>query len=288
MKLDFYTVLIVFCVITLILGLIIYFFQQKFFFHPEKLPKDFKFAYDNLHAEELTAETEPGVFISYLHFKTEHPKGIVFYLKGNTKSIKGWGKFAIDFTRLQYDVIMLDYRGFGKSTGKRTSEGLKHDIRFIYNLVKQQVPEDRLVVYGRSLGTPFAAMLAAKNNPRLLILNAPIYSLERSINRYLPWLPAKYFMRFNLPTYKYLRGVKCPIKIIHGSDDKLVPVKTAIELSEIQPENTRLYIILKAGHINVHTFKEYHRVLDEVFEDIEEPEKEINFQNTSMNINHRS
>lgn len=288
MKLDFYNIFFLFCAITLILGLIIYFFQHKFLFHPEKLSKDFKFAYENLNVEELTAETEPGVLISYLHFKTEHPKGIVFYLKGNTKSIKGWGKFAVDFTRLQYDVIMLDYRGFGKSTGKRTSEGLKHDIRFIYNLVKQQVPEDHLIIYGRSLGTPFAAMLASKNNPRLLILNAPIYSLERSINRYIPWMPAKYFMRYNLPTYKYLKGVKCPIKIIHGSDDKLVPVRTAIELSEIQPENTRLYIILKAGHIDVHKFKEYHKVLDEIFEEIEEPEKEINFQNTSMNINHRS
>lgn len=288
MKLDIYTILIIIGAITLLLGLVIYFFQQKFFFHPEKLPKDFQFAYDNLNAEELTVETEPGVFINYLHFKAEHPKGIVFYLKGNTKSIKGWGKFAIDFTRLNYDVIMLDYRGFGKSTGKRTSKGLKHDIRFIYNLVKKQVPEDRLIVYGRSLGTPFAAMLAAKNKPRLLILNSPIYSLERSINRYLPGMPAKYFLKFNLHTNKYLQQVQCPIKIIHGSDDQLVPVKTAIELSEIQPENTRLYIILKAGHLDVHKYKEYHKVLDEIFEDIEEPEKEINFSQTSLNINHRS
>ena len=236
----------------------------------------------------MEAETEPGVKISYLHFKSENTKGIVFYLKGNTKSIKGWGKFAIDFTRLNYDVIMLDYRGFGKSTGKRTSDGLKYDIQFVYNLVKQQVPEERIIVYGRSIGTGFASMLAANNNPRLLILNSPIYSLERAVNRYLPWIPAKYFVRFNLPTYKYLRKVHCPIKIIHGSDDRLVPVKTAIELSEIQPENTRLYIILKAGHVDVHKFKEYHKVLDEIFEDVEEPEREINYQHTSLNINHRN
>lgn len=288
MKVDFYTILAVFSVVTLTIGLVIYFFQQKFFFHPEKLPPDFKFAYDHLNAEERTVETEANVSINFLHFKTEHPKGIVFYLKGNTKSIKGWGKFAIDFTRLSYDVIMLDYRGFGKSTGKRTSEGLKHDIQFIYDLVKEHVAEEHLIIYGRSLGAPFAAMLAARNNPRLLILNSPIYSISRSIRRYLPFVPAKYFVNFYLPTYKYLQSVRCPIKIIHGSDDKLVPVKTAIELSEIQPENTRLYIILKAGHIDVHKFKEYHRVLDEIFEDIEEPEKEIDFQNTSLNINHRN
>ena len=287
MKLDLYEVIAIIVAFTLVIGLIIYFFQQKFFFHPEKLPEDFQFAYENLEAEELTAETEPGVKINYLHFKAEHPKGVVFYLKGNTKSIKGWGKFAVDFTRLKYDVIMMDYRGFGKSTGKRTSQGMKHDIQFVYNLVKQQVPEERIVVYGRSIGTPFAARLAARNEPRLLILNSPIHSLERSINRYIPWLPAKYFMRFNLPTYKYLKGVDCPIKIIHGSDDKLVPVSTAIELSEIQPDNTRLYLILKAGHLDVHKFKEYHRVLNEIFEDIDEPQTEINFSQTSLNINHR-
>ncbi len=288
MSIDLYNIALLIILVTLFLGLIIYFFQQKFFFHPEKLPSDFKFAYDQLVAEELEAETEPGVKISYLHFKAENTKGIVFYLKGNTKNIKGWGKFAIDFTRLNYDVIMMDYRGFGKSTGKRTSDGLKHDIQYVYNLVKQQVPEERIIVYGRSIGTGFASMLAANNNPRLLILNSPIYSLERAVNRYLPWLPAKYFIRFNLPTYKYLRKVHCPIKIIHGSDDRLVPVKTAIELSEIQPDNTRLYIILKAGHIDVHKFKEYHKVLDEIFEDIEEPQREINYQHTSLNINHRN
>ena len=288
MPLNFYNILVIILIIILILGLILYFFQQKFFFHPEKLDPDFKFAYDNLNAEELTVETEPGVKINYLHFKTENPKGIVFYLKGNTKSIKGWGKFAIDFTRLKYDVIMLDYRGLGKSTGKQSYGGMKNDIQFIYNLVKKQVPEERLIVYGRSIGTPFAAMLASRNNPRLLILNSPIYSIERSIMRYLPFLPARYFVDFKFPTFKYLRGVRCPIKIIHGSEDKLVPVKTAIELSEIQPENTRLYIILKAGHLDVHKFKEYHRSLNEIFEDIDDPEEEINFSQTSMHVNHRA
>ena len=139
--------------ITLIIGLIIYFFQHKCFFHPEKLPADFKFAYDNLKAEEVTVEPEPGAKINYLHFLVDHPKGVVIYLKGNTKSIKGWGKFAIDFTRLGYEVVMMDYRGFGKSTGKRNVEAMKRDSQFIYNIVKKEFSEEKIVVYGRSLGT---------------------------------------------------------------------------------------------------------------------------------------
>lgn len=284
MKTDLYLILTWALAITAVLGLILYFFQQKFFFHPEKLPEDFRFIYDNLNAEEKIAETEPGVKISYLHFKTQNPKGLVFYLKGNTKSIKGWGKFAIDFIRLGYDVYMYDYRGFGKSTGKRTIEGLKKDSQYLYDLAKKDFPENKIIVYGRSLGSGFAARIAARNFPQMLILTSPLYSINNTIRRYLPFLPAKIFLKYNIPTFQYLKSVTCPIKIIHGSDDKLIPIKTAIDLSEINPQRTRLYVILGAGHINIHQFEEYHRVIEEIF--TEKP-IEINPEETSLNINHR-
>ncbi|KIA88323.1 alpha/beta hydrolase [Kaistella jeonii] len=284
MKIDIYFILTIAVTVILILGLLIYFFQHKFFFQPEKLAPDFKFAYDNLKAEEKTVETEPGAKINYLHFLVDHPKGVVIYLKGNTKSIKGWGKFAIDFTRLGYEVIMMDYRGFGKSTGKRTVEAMKRDSQFIYDIAKKEYSEDKIIVYGRSLGSGFAARLAAKNNPRMLILTSPLYSLLRTIHRYLPFMPAKPFLRYNIPTFHYLKNVLCPIKIIHGSDDNLVPIKTAIDLSEINPKLTRLYVILGAGHINIHQFEEYHRVMEEIFE---ERKVFIDMDKTSMNESHR-
>lgn len=285
MNADIYFILVTISAVILILGLFIYFFQHKFFFHPEKLPADFKFAYDNLKAEEKTVEPEPGAKINYLHFQVDEPKGAVIYLKGNNKSIKGWGKFAIDFTRLGYEVIMMDYRGFGKSTGKRTVEAMKRDSQFIYNIVKDEFSEEKIVVYGRSLGAGFAARLASKNNPRLLILTSPLYSLLRTVHRYLPFMPAKPFLRYNIPTFQYLKNVRCPIKIIHGSDDRLVPISTAVDLSEINPVLTRLYVILGAGHINIHQFEEYHRVMEEIFE---ERKVFIDTQKTSLNVNHRS
>ena len=284
MKIDIYFILGIIAVVILIIGLIIYFFQHKFFFQPEKLPPDFKFAYDNLKAEEVTVEPETGAKINYLHFKVDHPKGVVIYLKGNTKSIKGWGKFAIDFTRLGYEVIMMDYRGFGKSTGKRTVEAMKRDSQYIYDIAKKQFTEDKIIVYGRSLGSGFAARLAAKNNPRLLILTSPLYSLLRTIHRYLPFMPAKPFLRYNIPTFHYLKNVRCPIKIIHGSDDNLVPISTAVDLSEINPELTRLYVILRAGHINIHQFEEYHRVMEEIFN---ERKVFIDAEKTSLGYSHR-
>ncbi len=284
MNIDIYFIIGIFVSVILLIGVLIYFFQHKFFFHPEKLPPDFKFAYEHLRAEETTVEPEPGAKINFLRFYVDHPKGAVIYLKGNTKSIKGWGKFAIDFTRLGYEVIMMDYRGFGKSTGKRTVEAMKRDSQFIYDLVKKEFTEDKIIVYGRSLGSGFAARLAAKNNPRLLILTSPLYSLLRAIHRYLPFMPAKPFLRYNIPTFHYLKNVRCPIKIIHGSEDRLVPLTTAVDLSEINPKLTRLYVILKAGHINVHQFEEYHRVMEEIFE---ERKIFIDAEKTSLSYSHR-
>lgn len=284
MNIDFYFIISVIVVIILFMGILIYFFQHKFFFQPEKLPADFKFAYEHLKAEEKFVETEKGAHISYLDFQVDNPKGVVIYLKGNTKSIKGWGKFAIDFTRLGYEVVMMDYRGFGKSTGKRTVEAMKRDSQFIYNIVKKEFSEDKIIVYGRSLGSGFAARLASKNNPRLLILTSPLYSLLRTIHRYLPFMPAKPFLRYNIPTFQYLKNVRCPIKIIHGSDDKLVPINTAIDLSEINPDLTRLYVILRAGHIDIHQFEEYHRVMEEIFE---ERKVFIDAETTSLGYSHR-
>lgn len=284
MKIDFYLISGIIIALILVLGILIYFFQHRFFFQPEKLPPDFKFAYDNLKAEEKTVEPEKGAQINYLHFHVNDPKGVVIYLKGNTKSIKGWGKFAIDFTRLNYEVIMMDYRGFGKSTGKRNVEAMKRDTQYIYDLVKEKYSEDKITVYGRSLGSGFAARLAAKNNPRILILTSPLYSLLRTIHRYLPFMPAKPFLRYNIPTFHYLKNVRCPIKIIHGSDDRLVPLNTAVDLSEINPKLTRLYVILRAGHIDIHQFEEYHRVMEEIFE---ERKVFIDHGSTSMGQNHR-
>ena len=284
MNIDFYFIAAIIVIVILVIGILIYFFQHRFFFQPEKLPADFKFAYDHLKAEEKFVETEKGANISYLHFQVDDPKGVVIYLKGNTKSIKGWGKFAIDFTRLGYEVVMMDYRGFGKSTGKRTVEAMKRDSQFIYNIVKEEFCENQIVVYGRSLGAGFAARLASKNNPRLLILTSPLYSLLRTIHRYMPFMPAKPFLRYNIPTFQYLKNVRCPIKIIHGSEDRLVPIKTAIDLSEINPERTRLYVILKAGHIDIHQFEHYHLVMEEIFED---RKILIDTETTSLGYSHR-
>jgi len=270
-------------VIYIAISIVLYYLQEYFLFKPEKLPKDFQFLYENQLVEEYNLETRDGAIINGLHFKVKQPRGVVLYLKGNSKSIKGWGKFAVDFTRHEYDVIMVDYRGFGKSTGKRSQKAIKHDLQFIYNKIRERVSEEYIILYGRSMGSGFATKLASMNSPKMLILDAPYYSLTKVTSRYMPFMPLSVIIRYPMPTYKWLKYVNCPIRIIHGTQDKLIPFKSSVKLSQIKPKITRLYPVIGGGHKNMNTFEVYHKILSEI---ITSETKEIDLSTTSIGVKH--
>ena len=271
--------------IYILISVLLFVFQDFFLFKPEKLNQDFQFHYENQIIEEYNVETRDGAIINGLHFKASNPKGVVFYLKGNSKSIKGWGKFAVDFTRHGYDVIMVDYRGFGKSTGRRTQKAIKRDMQVIYNKIKKKVPEKYIILYGRSLGSGFAAKLASMNEPRMLILDAPYYSLSKVAKKYIPFMPLSLLIKFPMPTYKWLKYVKCPIHILHGTDDRLIPYKTSVKLSKINPKRTKLYTVIGGGHKDLNTFESYHSMLGDI---INSRPKKVNLDGSSINVKHSS
>ncbi|MFP2997098.1 alpha/beta fold hydrolase [Spongiivirga sp. MCCC 1A20706] len=276
-------VLMVILLAYIAISVALYYLQEYFLFKPEKLPKDFQFAYENQKFEEYNITTRDNAVINGIWFRAEKPKGVVLYLKGNSKSIKGWGKFAVDFTRNGYDVIMVDYRGFGKSTGRRSAKAIKHDLQLVYDKIKKRVAEKYIILYGRSLGSGFAAKLASMNNPRMLILDAPYYSLTKVTARYMPFMPLSVLIRYPLPTYKWLKYVQCPIHIIHGTHDKLIPFKTSVKLSRIKPKLTRLYPVIEGGHKNLNNFESYHKMLTEI---VNSDPKEIDLSDSSIHVAH--
>lgn len=276
-------VLMVILLAYIAISVALYYLQEYFLFKPEKLPKDFQFAYENQKFEEYNITTRDNAVINGIWFRAEKPKGVVLYLKGNSKSIKGWGKFAVDFTRNGYDVIMVDYRGFGKSTGRRSAKAIKRDLQLVYNKIKKRVAEKYIILYGRSLGSGFAAKLASMNNPRMLILDAPYYSLTKVTARYMPFMPLSVLIRYPLPTYKWLKYVQCPIHIIHGTHDKLIPFKTSVKLSRIKPKLTRLYPVIEGGHKNLNNFESYHKMLTEI---VNSDPKEIDLSDSSIHVAH--
>ncbi len=249
-----------------VLTIVAYFFQDRFIFKPEKLSQDFKFKYD-APFKELFFDVAPGVRINGLHFYRSSPKGLIFYLHGNTRSIKGWAKYAQDFYRYNYDVVLVDYRGFGKSTGKRSEKELINDLQFVYERLCKQCTEQHLIVYGRSIGSGFAAKLAADNNPRYLILDAPYYNFQEVVERFLPFLPVRFVLRYKLRTDKWIRNVKCHTYILHGTKDWLIPIRHSENLQKLNPDKITLIRIINGGHNNLPSFPEYHNFIRDILKE---------------------
>ncbi len=238
-----------------------YFGQDLFFFRPERLPQWFMYKYPFPFAE-INFEMEDGGSVNALHFRVPNSKGVVFYIKGNSRSIKGWGKFAKDFVGKGYDFFILDYRGFGKSRGRRSEKILHDDLQEIYRwLVAEYEGEERIVLYGRSLGSGLAARLAAVSQPGMLILDCPYYSFLYNINRYAFLLPVRWLLRYPIRTDLFIRKVRCPVHILHGSRDRLIPYRQSEMLRALAPERITLYAIDGAGHNNLPAFPQYHDLL---------------------------
>ncbi len=240
-----------------------YFFQERFIFKPEKLKKNFQYKYD-VPFKELFFEVEEGVSINGLHFFVTKPLGLVLYFHGNSRSIKGWAKYAKDFYRYGYDVVLVDYRSFGKSTGKRNEKDMLNDMQFVYDTLAVTYHENHILVYGRSLGSGFAAKVASDNKPRYLILDAPYFSFRKTIQRYLPILPMRLLLRFQIRTDKWIKRVNCHTYILHGTKDWLIPISQSEKLQALSPGKITLIRIHGGGHNNLPSFPEYHNFIRDI------------------------
>lgn len=94
-------------------------------------------------------------------------------------------------------------------------------------------------------------------------------------------MPLSILIKFPMPTYKWLKYVNCPIHIIHGTDDRLIPYKTSVKLSKIKPSITTLHTVIGGGHKNLNTFESYHKMLHDI---ITAKPKAISLEGSSINL----
>ncbi|WP_246236302.1 alpha/beta hydrolase [Flavobacterium ajazii] len=234
-------------------------------FHNSKLPKDYKFDYQQKF-EEVNIASFDGAILNGLLFKAEKSKGLVFYLHGNAGTLETWGKIAKIYTSLGYDIFILDYRSFGKSDGEIENEDqLSKDISIVYKKVTEKYSQNKIIIAGYSIGSGFAAKLALENNPKALILQAPYYNfLELSSSR-VPFFP-DFMKKFSLETNLHLPKVKSPIYIFHGIDDQLIPIDNSIRLKKLLKSNVCFYPLKNQEHIGVNENEDFQEQLKIILE----------------------
>lgn len=238
----------------------VYFNQVQLVFHSSRLPKEYKFDYQQKF-EEINIKSFDGTILNGLLFKAENSKGLVFYLHGNAGTLETWGKIAKVYTSLGYDIFILDYRSFGKSEGTiEDEEQLSKDISIVYKSISKRYSEDKIIIAGYSIGSGFAAKLAVENKPKALMLQAPYYNfLELSSSR-VPLFP-DFMKKFSLETNTYLPKVKAPIYIFHGTDDQLIPFNNSVRLKELLKSKIKFYPLKNQDHIGVNENEDFQNQL---------------------------
>jgi alpha-beta hydrolase superfamily lysophospholipase len=237
--------------------------QERIIFYPEKLPKDYKFFFAQKF-EEIAIQVDKKTSLNGVLFSAENSKGLVFYLHGNAGSNRSWGEIADVYLENGYSFFILDYRGYGKSEGKITSEKqLFNDIQIAYDVIKKRFPEERIIIIGYSIGTGPATWLASKNKSKLLILKAPYYNLPYLAHQYIKIIPS-FLIRYKFRTDKYIQNVKCPVIIFHGNKDEIINTESSYKLQKLFKPQDSLIILKGQFHNGINDNIEYKRELKKI------------------------
>jgi pimeloyl-ACP methyl ester carboxylesterase len=238
----------------------LYFFQERLIFFPRQLSEDFSFSFE-APFEEVRIPVEESDSLSALWFHQDSSKGLVFYLHGNAGALDGWGQVAPTYLSLGYDVFLLDYRGFGKSTGNIYSEAqFLEDVQQAYNWAKTKYSEQEITLIGYSIGTGSAAYLAANNQPKQLLLKAPYYSLVDMMQQHYAIIPT-FLLKYRFETHTYLPRIKAPITIFHGNQDAVIPLHSSLRLKEFLKPTDQIIVLPNAGHNGMNSNPDYLKTL---------------------------
>jgi uncharacterized protein len=250
--------------IYLIGGIILYFVQDRILFHPKSLSKDYKFLFEqNFEEVNIPLGKEN---LSIVKFKCDsNRKGVALFYHGNMENVEHYKNYPAYFLRNRYEIWMIDYPGFGKTTGKRTEKIIDEEASLMYDMASKEISSDSIIIYGKSVGTGVASYIASLKKCKRLILETPYYSIKSLAKHYFPIYPVTRMVKYSFPNHDYLKKVNAPITILHGTNDEVVPYKHSLCLKE-ESSKIELVAIKNGKHNNLSDFTLYQSTLDSLLQ----------------------
>jgi uncharacterized protein len=203
-----------------------------------------------LEYETVRFTTSDGVRLAAWWVPPAQPDApVILFSHGNGGNVS----HRVGTLRMLHEIgvgtLMYDYRGYGDSEGTPTEEGTYLDAQAAWRHLTEAmgVPPERIVVHGRSLGGPVAAWLANHESPAALVLESTFTSVPDLAAKLFPLLPARRLSRFSYDTATYVRQVRCPVLVIHGPDDEMVPYSHGRALFD-SVRVPKEFLELRGGH----------------------------------------
>ncbi len=239
-------------IVYLVLVLLVYFGQSRLIYFPETeqdisfTPTQIGLAYESVKISTTDNETLHGWFVP-----TPEAKATVLFFHGNAGNISHRMDYLPMFHRLGYNLFIIDYRGYGQSSGSPSESGTYQDAQAAWRYLVEDkgVVPSRVVIFGESLGGAVASWLAAREKPGALVLASAFTSVPDMATKIYPFLPVHLISRFDYNTLESLRSVACPVLVAHSPEDEIVPFKHGQKLYQAAPE-PKQFLTLQGGHNN--------------------------------------
>ncbi len=179
-----------------------------------------------LEYESVSLTTADGVTLDGWFLPATPERATVALFHGNAGNIGHRLPLLEVLHDLGLALLIVDYRGYGRSTGHPSEEGTETDAEavWLYLTEVRGIPPERIVLFGRSLGAAVAAKLAVRRRPGALVLESPFTSVPDLAATLYPWLPVHWISRYRYDTAAAAERIQCPVLVIHGAADHVVPI----------------------------------------------------------------
>jgi uncharacterized protein len=229
---------------------LVFVFQSRLVFYPGMgrevmlSPQSYGLRYETVELRTADGETLQAWWVP-----AENARGVVLFFHGNAGNISHRLDYLLMFNRLRYTTLIVDYRGYGKSTGSPSEEGTYRDAEAAWEYLRHgrlAQPRD-LVVAGESLGGAVGTWLAAKVNPRAVLLFSTFTSVNDLGAQVYWFLPVRLLSRIGYDNLENLKRIQAPVFIAHSRDDEVVPYSHGRKLFEAARE-PKAFLEMRGGH----------------------------------------
>ncbi len=257
-KFDWKRTLTLFVIGYAILVAIMFLAQRSYMYIPYKVfPNPALIGVADMQVVEVT--TADGLTLNALYKAPATPSmPVVVLFHGNGGSIAIRGFRARDYIdNGGYGYLLAEYRGYAGNPGKPSEQGLYEDARAYMKWLTgdQKIAQDRIVLYGESLGTGIATQMALEyGNVRALILEAPYTTMQAVAQKHMFWLPAYWLVRDRYNNIDKVAQVRVPLLVLHGEKDKVVPFSHGVDVFQNAKTRKRMETFSEGNHVNLHEF----------------------------------
>jgi hypothetical protein len=237
------------------------YFERKGIYYPTQeiilTPQDVGLKY-----EDIFFTTNDGLKLNGWFVPVENSRGTLIFCHGNAGNISHRIDIIEIFNKLNLNIFIFDYRGYGKSQGSPSELGLYQDAEaaYTYILSREDIDKEAVVIYGKSIGANVAINLASKVDAACLISESGFTSAYDMGRKLFPYFPVKWVITIKFDALEKIKDITIPKLIIHSKDDEIVPFKLGKKLFDKAPQPKEFYQMRGSHNEAIFTYREEYRL----------------------------